>query len=399
MKRVLLLGGSAQQIPAIVTARGFGYCTVLCDYYPDNPGCQHADKFYCLSTTDRRAILEVAQNEKVDGIVAYASDPAAPTAAYVAEQMGLPGNPYASVEILTTKDLFRQFLDKNGFSTPKARGFSNIQEARQEIYNFKLPAFVKPVDSSGSKGVSKLDDTGDLERLAEYALSFSRCHRFIIEEYVDNWGYQVAGDGFSVDGQLVFRCFGNDHFDLSNLNPYAPVAASFPFNMSQRLQTKIHGEIQRLLLLLKMKTGAYNFDIRIDNDENVYLMEIGPRNGGNYIPQVIKHATGIDLMEYTLRAAVGEDCTDLQMREPQGYWGYYAIHSHIAGILRDVKIEEETKNNHIVETHLNYDWGDKVPAYTGSNGTIGILIMKFASMKEMLSMMDHSDSWIKVLVE
>ena len=104
MKKVLLLGGSAQQIIAIETAKKLGYYTVLCDYLTDNPGQYHADKFYLVSTTDKEAVLDVTKKESVDGVLAYASDPAAPTAAYVAEKLGLPGNPYESVETLCNKD-------------------------------------------------------------------------------------------------------------------------------------------------------------------------------------------------------------------------------------------------------------------------------------------------------
>ena len=107
MKKILLLGGSAQQVIAIKTAKRLGYYTVLCDFLTDNPGQCEADKFYLVSTTEKKAILEVAQKEQVDGVLAYASDPAAPTAAYVADKLGLPGNPYQSVEILCNKDRFR----------------------------------------------------------------------------------------------------------------------------------------------------------------------------------------------------------------------------------------------------------------------------------------------------
>lgn len=124
MKKILLLGGSAQQVIAIETAKRLGYYTVLCDYLGDNPGQYVADQFYLVSTTDKAEVLKVAQKEKIDGILAYASDPAAPTAAYVAEQMGLPGNPYESVEILCNKDRFRTFLKENGFNAPEACGYS-----------------------------------------------------------------------------------------------------------------------------------------------------------------------------------------------------------------------------------------------------------------------------------
>ena len=112
MKKILLLGGSAQQVVAIETAKRLGYYTVLCDFLTDNPGQYVADKFYLVSTTDKDAVLEVAQKEKVNGVLAYASDPAAPTAAYVGEKLKLPTNPYYAVDILCNKDRFRAFLQR-----------------------------------------------------------------------------------------------------------------------------------------------------------------------------------------------------------------------------------------------------------------------------------------------
>lgn len=399
MKKILLLGGSTQQIPAIEYANEQGYYTILCDYLSDNPGQHYADKFHCVSTTDKEAILEVAQEEKIDGIVAYASDPAAPTAAYVAETLSLPANPCKSVELLTNKDEFRDFLARHDFNTPWAKGYNSIVNAIKEIEGFRLPVIIKPVDSSGSKGVSKLTDARELKKQAEYALSYSRAKRFIIEEYVEKDGYQVAGDGFSVNGELVFRCFANDHFNAQGLNPFVPISASFPYNMPKRVHDKIHAEIQRLFNLVGIETGAYNFDIRVDKDENIYLMEIGPRNGGNYIPQVIRYATGVDMIDYTIRAAMGEDCDGIMMAEPEGYWSYYAIHSIKPGILKEIRIKEEVRNKNIVESHLNYKIGEQVPAFTGASGSIGILIMKFDTMEQMLDMMDNSKKWIKVVVE
>lgn len=401
MKKILLLGGSKQQIPAIECAKKKGYYTILCDYLSDNPGQKFADKFYLESTTDKDTILKIAQKEKIDGIVAYASDPAAPTAAYVAEKLGLPTNPYESVKILTNKDLFREFLRKNNFCTPKAKGYSDIKEAKNDIEKnyFKFPIILKPVDSSGSKGVVKLENLLNFEEFVEKALKYSQVKRFILEEYVEKYGYQIAGDGFVVDGKLKFRCFGNDHFDSSAINPYVPISASFPYNMPKNIHEKIHNEIQRLLTLLNMKMGAYNFDIRIDNKENVYLMEIGPRNGGNFIPQVTRYITGIDMIEYTIRSAMGEDCHDIKMVEPKGFYSYYAVHNSKSGILKEIKISSKIEKENILEKYMNFNIGDKVPAFIGANGALGIFIMKFSSMKEMLDMMDNSEKWIDIILE
>lgn len=400
MKKILLLGGSAQQIVAIETAKRLGYYTVLCDYLTDNPGQYHADSFHLVSTVDKEAVLQVAREEQVDGVLAYASDPAAPTAAYVAEQLGLPGNPYRSFEILCNKDLFRAFLAENGFCTPKAKGYTETSAALEDLRKneFRFPVIVKPVDSSGSKGVGRIDSIEEAAEKLEYAMSFSRGKRMIVEEFVEKYGYQIAGDGLSVDGKLVFRCFANDHFNAKCVNPFVPISASFPYNMPAEVQDTIHQEIQRLLTALDMKTCTYNFDMRIDRDYHVYLMEVAPRDGGNYIPDVIRYATGIDLVECSVKAAMGEPIAVPADTKQQGFWSYYAVHSLKAGTLKSVEISDAAKPK-IVENHLIRKPGDAIQPFTGANTTLGCLLMKFDSMDEMLQMMDHSEAWISVELE
>lgn len=398
MKKLLLLGGSAQQIVAIETAKRLGYYTVLCDYLTDNPGQYQADKFYLVSTTDKESVLEIAKKENVNGVLAYASDPAVPTAAYVAEQLGLHTNPNESVEILCNKDKFRAFLAENGFNTPHAKGFDNLDDIYVSKNEFKLPVMIKPVDSSGSKGIVRVDDWLQLDSAYNEALSFSRCKKVIVEEYLEKFGYQIAGDGLVIDGTLVFRCFGNDHFNPKCTNPYVPVSASFPYNMPREVHDKIHDEIQRLVSLLHMKTSCYNFDIRIDSDYNVYLMEVAPRDGGNYIPQVIRYATGVDLIECSVKGAMNEKIVLPDFKE-KGFWSYFAVHSYHEGILKEIRINHDVEKNHIVENHIIVKPGDKIRPFTGANTTLGILIMKFDSMEQMLDMMDDPDKWIEVVLE
>ena len=398
MKKILMLGGSHFQVPSIKTAAAMGLHTISCDYFPDNPGHKFAHEYYNVSTTDKNAVLNLAQHLNIDGVVCYASDPAATTAAYVCEKMGFPTNPYESVEILSNKDKFRDFLLKNNFNTPKAKGYSEPQDAMKEISDFKLPVIIKPVDSSGSKGVTKLTDISKLTEQIEYALSFSRAKRFIIEEFVEKYGYQIAGDGFSVNGRLMFRCFANEHFDDNSNNPFVPIGESFPYIKPKEIHEKVHNEIQRLLVLLGMKTGAYNFDIRIDKNGKVIMMEIGPRNGGNLIPQVIKYATGVDMVEYTIKAALGMDCSDLKLIEPDGFWSCYMVHSHRSGILKEIWIDDNFRRNNLIEFDMLFKNGDKIDAFTGSNGTLGTMILKFASQEEMVEKMDNMAKWVKVAV-
>ena len=181
MKKILLLGGSQQQIPAIRAAKEKGLYTILCDYLEDNPGQYFADKFFLISTTDPEAVLGIAKAEEIDYVMAYASDPAAPTAAYVAEQLGLPGNPFEAVSILCNKERFRNFQRAHGFAAPAGCGYGDVEEALRDIKNnrFRFPVIAKPTDSSGSKGVGRIDGIAEAEEKLKTAFRFSREGRIV----------------------------------------------------------------------------------------------------------------------------------------------------------------------------------------------------------------------------
>ena len=398
MKKIVLLGGSTQQIPAIEYANKQGYYTVLCDYLPDNPGQHYADKFYCVSTTDKNAILEVAQKEKVDGIVAYASDPAAPTAAYVAEQLGLPTNPYASVEILAYKDMFRDFLRKNDFNCPYSRSFASFEEAQDSICDFGFPVMVKPVDSSGSKGVTKIESAVELKTAFETAMSYSRGKRVIIEEFIAmDHDFMIGGDCFVLDGQVAFWGLLNCHRDLS-VDPLVPVGKSHPVQISEARKREVKKELQRLVELLDIRFGAFNIEVMIDNRDKVYLIEMGPRNGGNMIPDLLQMITGVDLVAATVDAAMGKNNIDLSYVEQESHYATHVLHTAkdgtFAGISFHGGIEEKIVKNVIYKKK-----GDPVQYFDGANKAIGIIFLKFSALEEMLDVMAHPERWIKVLVE
>ena len=394
-KKVLFLGGSKFQIPPLVYAKKKGYEVITCDYLPDNPGHKYADKYYNVSTTDYNAVLDIALREKVDGVVAYASDPAAPTQAYVANKLGLPSNPYESVKILSRKDLFRNFLSENNFSTPKSKSFYSLDGVNDWLKKIGFPVMIKPVDSSGSKGVSKVYQYEQVVNAFDFAMGFSREKKIVIEEYFSRDGYQVCGDGFVVNGELVFTCFGNGHADkLCNI--FAPTGESFPAIIDQRKSSKAHSETSRLLNILGIRNGALNFDFHYNKDGEFSFLELGPRNGGNLIPEVIKYSTGVDLVKYTVESAIGNDCSMLRMKEPNGYYAAHMIHSTEDGVIVSFFYSDEIQDN-IIEKTLYNKIGDTVRKFNSSADTIGTMILKFSSEEEMLYKMDNMGEFVRVL--
>lgn len=398
-KKILLLGGSMQQIPIIKKSKDLGYYTITCDYLPDNPGNKYADEYFNISTIDKEQVLKLAKKLKIDGIVAYASDPAAPTAAYVSNHLNLVGSPYDSVKILTQKDLFRNFLKENNFNVPVFGVYKNYDSLLAEIDKFTFPIMVKPVDSSGSKGVVKVYDTDCLESAVFEALSYSRSKTIVAEEFIIKKGYQVSGDGFSVDGKLVFTSYGNELYSNDGVRDYVALGEFWPSLLTQEQKNKIDKELQRLITALKMTTSAYNIEVILDKDDNVYILELGARNGGSYIPQLIKYATGVDLVEYTVKAFMGEDVSDLNMTGSKGFWSNYMILSKNDGVFKGINFDEDFKENNLLNVYCTKKIGDRVASYSNTSHSLGTIIFKADSLNDLLSIIDNIDKKYEVIVD
>ena len=394
-----MLGGSLYQTYAIKEAVKMGYYVITCDYLPSNPGHKYAHEYHNVSTTDKEAVLELAKRLNVDGIVAYASDPAAPTAAYVCEKLGLPTSPYQSVEILSKKHLFRQYLAEHGFNVPLAKSYTSYEDAEKDIDSFKLPVMVKPVDSSGSKGINKLVDKKQLKDFFKDAQSYSRVKIVIIEEFIEKQGPQISGDAFSVEGKLVFHCLGNEFYSTKVDKDFAPLGECWPTIMPHSVIDQLTQDLQRLISSLGMKSTAYNVEAIYGNDGKVYILELGARSGGSLIPQITALATGVDMVPYVIKAAMGEDCSDLKMAPVKGFWSNYMAHANETGYYNGISFDEDFKNNHLVDYVSETKIGDPVHKYRDAQDCVGELILKYDSQEQMFQMIEDMNKYVTILVK
>lgn len=393
-KRILFLGGSYAQIPIIKEAKKRGWYIITCDYLPQNPGHKLANEYYNVSTTDKEGVLNLAKKVKPHFIVAYASDPAAPVAAYVSEKIGLEGNPYESIRILSEKDLFRFFLKKNGFNTPNSVSITIDDDAFAKIENLKYPIMVKPTDSSGSKGVSKVNNIDELKKALDYAFSFSRNKRIIAEEFIDNEKGDIHGDGFVINGELFFSCLG-DHIYNSTINPFNPTGTTWPTKIDKNVVNTIEKEIAEIIHKTGFKNGPINIEARITKNGTPYVMEIGPRNGGHFVPQAIEYATGFNMVKALLDVLDGKKPEiNKDNIKPTAY---IAIHSDKSGVLEKLKIDSEIKP-YIKEFHQYIQPGEKVKSFQGANAAIGILLLSFHTREEMDYYISNINNFISLQI-
>ena len=396
MKKLMLLGGSRYALPVIEAAHRLGIYVITCDYLPHNFAHKYSDEYCDVSIVNKDKTLEIAQKLKVDGIMSFACDPGVVTAAYIAEKMGLPNvGPYESVCILQNKGKFRKFLSENGFNVPMAKSYHNVGDAISDIRIFNWPVIVKPTDSAGSKGVTRVDHPNELKAKIQYALSFSNSKEFIIEDFIVQKGFSSDTDSFAVDGELKFVSFNSQRFDEKAKNPYTPSAYSWPSFMTDEHQEELKNEIQRLLKLLNMKTAVYNIETREGIDGKAYIMEISPRGGGNRLSECLRYATGVDMITNMVKYSVGLPIDKITQKSYDGCWAEVILHSDEVGVFDELWISHEIAHN-VIEKDLWIEKGAPVGGFESANEAIGTLILKFESEERLQEVLAKQNKYVIV---
>ena len=405
-KKIMLLGGIHCLLPVIKAAHEQGYYVITADYLPDNIAHKYSDEYVNVSITDKEAVLKASQEHQIDGIISFGVDPGVVAAAYVQEKMGLPSmGPYESVVILQNKDLFRAFLQEHGFNCPKSKGYNTIDEALSDTDWLTWPMIVKPTDSAGSKGVTRVDGISEYEAAVKYAFEKSIKGHIIVEQYLDKVGCSSDTDSLLLDGKFVFMSFNAQRFDADAANPYAPSAYTWPSTFPEH-EAYLTSELQRLMDLLHMQTSVFNIETRIASDGKPYIMECTPRGGGNRLCEMLRYATGVDLITAQVRAAVGDEVqssifnsASVQSSIPvyNGNWAEIILHAEKDGVFEEIEIAKSLPAE-VVEEDLWVKQGDRVEAFNGANNAIGTLVLRFEDKEQMEYAVTHQSKWLKINV-
>ncbi len=397
-KKLMLLGGIRYLLPVIKAAHEQGYYVITADYLPDNIAHKYSDEYVNVSIIDKDAVLKVAQEKQIDGIMSFGVDPGVVAASYVQNKMGLPlFGPYDSVCILQNKDKFRQFLADNNFNVPAAKGFGSKEEAVAAKGWYRYPVIVKPTDSAGSKGVTRVDSWDEMDAALDYAFGHSISHRVIVEEFIEKQGYSSDSDSFSLNGELKVVTFSAQRFDENAAGAYVPAAYSWPSSMNMQQESELHSELQRLFTLLRMNTSIYNIETRVGTNGKTYIMEVSPRGGGNRLAEMCRYAMGVDMITACTRAAVGDPVGEISQAPLNGHWAEVILHAEDAGLFDHLEVADAMRP-YVVEEDLWVKTGDKVEAFDGANHAIGTLVMRFDLAEQLDDAMSNIASWCKVVV-
>lgn len=397
----MILGGSKYIVPVIKKAHDLGIFVITCDYLPNNYAHKFADKYVNVSIIEKEKVLNVAREEKIDGIISFACDPGVATACYVAEKLNLPNvGPYESIKILQNKALFRAFLRDNNFNVPFFKNYSNMNEIKNDSANFPYPVIVKPTDSAGSKGVSKVTEPQYLIDAVENAFSNSIKKEIIIEQFIQFKGHPSDADSLISNGNFVYFGLSSQLFDKNATNPYTPAAYYWPSAISEENKKVLKNELQRLFKLLKLETCILNIEVREDINGVPFIMEVSPRGGGNRLTEMINFGANIDFITEYLKYSVGIKPLSFEHIKQIDFanWCEIILHSQKSGKYKGVSIESAILP-FLVEEDIWIDKGAEIKEFTGANQTIGTLIFKFDDFKLMEDVLNNINDYIKVKVE
>ena len=400
-KRLLILGAGRGQIGLYKAARELGIHTIA-GTLPDNnpPGIPLADEVCYMNIANPEDVLEKAVTLQLDGVATCCLDTGIPALGRVCDTLSLTGLTEHAAILCGDKLKMKKAFMEHHVSTARFYEVSSEQDLAQAVENLRFPVIIKATDLQGSNGIYIARTRNEAEEGYAAVMDKTRRDYCIVEEFIVKKGYQVSGDGFSVDGKLVFTSYGNELYSSAGgTREYVALGEFWPSLLTKEQKQKVDDELQRLITALGMRTCAYNIEVILDENDTPYVLELGPRNGGSYIPQLIQYATGVDLVKYTILGALGEDCSDLKMAETKGVWSNYMIMSHVDGKFKGIRFEENFEKNNLLDVYCTAEKGDEVKAYKNTTNSLGTILFKAQTVEEMIRITDSIDQYYWVEVE
>ena len=343
MEKLAIIGASYLQLPLYLKAKQLGIKTIGFAWTDGAIAKIQSSKFYPISILEKEKIMEECRREDIDGVLTIASDIAVPTVTYVAENLGLISNSMNSSRISTNKFLMRQALAQKNLKCPTYCSASVVKDVQSYVSDLRLPLIVKPVDRSGSKGVTKVNNINELNNAVNRALYVSLCKQAIIEEFIE--GFEVSVEAISFEGKHYILAITDKK--TSGYPHFVELEHHQPTSLPQDLQNEIWDNTIKSLDALEIRFGASHSEFII-NDNGIYVTEIGARMGGDFIgSDLVFLSTGYDFLEGII------DVVFNRFKQPVKQWQKYSgvyFHSSLTphvgevvrqGLLKNIIIKSE----------------------------------------------------------
>ena len=393
MKKIMILGAGIYQVPLIKTAKKNGIYTIVVSIPGNYPGFAIADKVYYENTVDHETIMRLAKEEQIDGIVTAGTDVAVITIGKVCDEMGLKGLSAEAAEAATNKLIMKTCYEANGVNTARFRKIAvSDEDYAGKLAGLEFPLIFKSVDSSGSRGITRVDTPEEFEAARQNAINNTRSDYYIVEEFIE--GDEFGAQAFVQDGVVEFILPHGDYVFHGDTG--VPIGHYAPFDVSPEMIDAIRAELEKAVRAMGLNNCAVNADF-IMKDGKAYVLEVGGRSGATCLAELTSIYYGFDYYEKILRVALGEkvDFTPAEVLTPNA--------SMLLSTDKAGTIVSQTNGNEpdpdIVDIHFDYNVGDSVRAFRVGPDRIGHVITKGETLEAAVDKLHEALAKIEITVE
>ncbi len=408
IRKILILGGAKAQVQLIKAAKSENYNVVLCDFTDTNPGIAFADIHYKVNYMDMEKVLEIAKNEKVEGVISN-SEYAMPTVSFVCDQLNLVGNSSESLECLNDKKKFRAVQKRIGLFAPQSIETSSFEDAIFEVKRLKFPVIVKPSQSSGSRGttiVETFDQFTKSSKQWDECKNFSRSARVVVEEFVEmpSLDNVIDGDIFVYKGKILF--FGLFSSKRSIHRPMIPMTQSYPVFLDEEHLNTVKNQLQKIVTASKISFGQLNVEAYFTKNDELFFIEINARQGGNGIPEMVEKHMGIDFTRLLVTLAVNDEnylkkvkeqpsCCRLVSRQPL-FWMSKDLQK--SGCYHGINLADSIKK-FVVKTRDIVHPGTVISPAKNATDCLAWIDLEFKNREEQCDMVNQIEELVTANVE
>ena len=393
MKRLLIIGASILQLPAIKKAKEMGLYVAVADFNPNAIGIQYADEYFNASTIDEQAICDVVKEFNPDGIMTLATDMPMRSLAKAASLLGLPAINYETAVKATDKHEMIRSFKENNVASPWFYLISSKSDLISNKGNFVYPCIMKPTDNAGSRGVVLVNSYEELLNAYNYSHNHSRSGNVIVEEYLQ--GDEVSVEVMVVDGVVHILAI------TDKLTTGAPHFVEMGHSQPSKHPIYIQDAIKELAVqavkAVGIHTGPAHVEMMVTKSGPV-MIELGARMGGDCITtHLVPLSTGIDMIKATIDLALG-NIPDITPKKDMA--SAIRFIKGPVGVIKSIDgVEEAKKIEGVFEVTVTKGGGDTIEDIHSSTDRVGYVIAQAQSSKDAINLCNKSIELIIVKVE
>lgn len=390
MKRLLIIGASILQLPAIIKAKELGYYTIVADYAPNAIGIKYADEYHNVSTIDEEGITNLALTLKPDGIITLATDMPMRALAKATTALNLPGISYETAVKATDKGEMIKAFEAHNVEHPWFYIAENATQFEEIIPKISYPCVMKPTDNAGSRGVCYIDNQQSLIEQYNYSKTNSRSGHIIIEEYMQ--GQEVSVEIIVSHGVVNIIAVTDK---LTSGKPYfVEIGHSQPSQLPAKDLDKIKDLATRAVKAIGIDNSPAHVEIMLTKD-GPKMVELGARLGGDCITtHLVPLSTGVDMIHCLIDLSIGI-IPDTSLKFSKG--SAIRFLTSDTGVLDSINgIDQAKQVNGVMEISITKKDGDDISACRNSSNRIGYVIAQENTPKDAITACEHAVSLVTI---